>query len=140
MSLTSGHTKMAAALLVPLSWSKWTIAGVGALGYICLVRALRWRRYNAMLAKYGHKGEGLTLQEAQKIVQESAFWDIPLILNHAMSFALFKTYGIVSAPPKRTPKRQLIFCVCLNSPQYQPFCLRRSSWAPRRWCRSDMRT
>jgi hypothetical protein len=96
MPLTSGHA-LTAALLVPLSWSKWTIAGVGFLAYLCLVRNLRWRRYNALHAKYERRIKNLTLQDAQEIVHESSFWDIPLIIHHAMSFALFKTYGIVSA-------------------------------------------
>ncbi|PFH48519.1 hypothetical protein AMATHDRAFT_5718 [Amanita thiersii Skay4041] len=75
----------------PVAW-----VAVG-LSYLVLVRCLRWRRYNAVHAKYHRRDvKDLTLEEAQKIMQESVFWDMPLLLNYALAFALFKTYGIPS--------------------------------------------
>jgi hypothetical protein len=86
----------------PGSWSKWTVAGALSLSYLVLVRVLRWRRYNALHAKYGpDKMKTLTPLEAQLIVHEAALWDIPFINTEALSFALFKTYGIVSKTSRR---------------------------------------
>jgi hypothetical protein len=81
----------------PHTWSKWTITSTLSISYLVLVRLLRWRRYNALHAKYPpDKMKTLTPQEAQLIVHEAALWDIPFINTEALSFALFKTYGIVS--------------------------------------------
>lgn len=38
----------------------------------------------------------MTPDEAQKIMQISTMYDMPLLLNYALAFALFKTYGIPS--------------------------------------------
>jgi hypothetical protein len=68
--------------------------------WLLIVRALRWRRYNAIHRKYGPKwnnGLGtITPQEAQEITHLSTVFDMPQLLFNALSFALFKTYGIVS--------------------------------------------
>ncbi|KAF8197139.1 hypothetical protein BJ912DRAFT_954913 [Pholiota molesta] len=68
--------------------------------WLLLVRALRWRRYNAIHRKYGPKwnnGLGtITPQEAQEITHLSTVFDMPQLLFNALSFALFKTYGIPS--------------------------------------------
>jgi hypothetical protein len=68
------------------------------VAYICLVRALRWRRFHDIHRKYEAKWkEGkLTPAEAQRITLVSSMYDMPLLLNKALSFALFKTYAIVS--------------------------------------------
>ncbi|KAF9074413.1 hypothetical protein BDP27DRAFT_1317043 [Rhodocollybia butyracea] len=70
--------------------------------YLSLVRALRWRRYNAMHRKYLHKyseleGKGLTgitPEEAQDIIATSALYDMPALMTYALAFALFKTYAV----------------------------------------------
>lgn len=71
----------------------------GILLWLALVRAFRWRRYNAMHRKYGPKwnnGKGIiTPEEAQDIMSVSTRYDMPMLLNYALAFALFKTYGIV---------------------------------------------
>jgi hypothetical protein len=71
----------------------------GLLIWLVAVRAFRWKRYNAIhrqfQPKYNSK-EGITPEEAQKIIQVSTLYDMPLLLNYALAFALFKTYGIVS--------------------------------------------
>ena len=70
------------------------------ISWIALVRLFRWRHYNEIHRKYGPKwnnGKGtITPEEAQVILQLSSFYDLPMLLNYALSFALFKTYGIVS--------------------------------------------
>lgn len=80
--------------LTPVS----AIAG-GFVLWLVVVRALRWRRYNAMHRKYGPKwnnGLGaITPQEAQEIMHLSTVYDMPFLLYKALSFALFKTYAIV---------------------------------------------
>ncbi|KAF8966158.1 hypothetical protein BDZ97DRAFT_1622952, partial [Flammula alnicola] len=64
----------------------------------CRCSALRWRRYNAIHRKYGPKwndGKGMiTPEEAQIIAHVSSMYDMPFLLNYAVAFALFKTYGI----------------------------------------------
>ncbi|KAL1716371.1 hypothetical protein EV715DRAFT_205416 [Schizophyllum commune] len=87
-----------------------TLAATAALGYLALVRALRWRKYDAVHRKYAHKRRGgsvlqspsakdaqsLSPEEAQEIVQLSLGYDMHYIMTMALSFALFKTYGIPS--------------------------------------------
>ena len=69
----------------------------GVLIWLGTVRAFRWKRYNAIHRRFQAKyKEGMTPEEAQKIIQVSTLYDMPLLLNYAMAFALFKTYGIVS--------------------------------------------
>jgi len=71
----------------------------GILLWLALVRALRWRRYNAIHHEYGPKwnnGKGIiTPEEAQKIIAVAITYDMPGLLAYATTFALFKTYGIV---------------------------------------------
>ena len=71
----------------------------GLLIWLVAVRAFRWNRYNAIHRQFQAKykdGLGITPEEAQKIIQVSTLYDMPLLLNYALAFALFKTYGIVS--------------------------------------------
>jgi hypothetical protein len=65
--------------------------------YIALARSLRWRRYNALHAKFaGRSLESITVEEAQEIMHLNSMWDLPFINLYALSFAMFKTYAIVS--------------------------------------------
>ena len=70
----------------------------GLLIWLVAVRAFRWKRYNAIHRQFQAKyKEGrITPEEAQKIIQISTMYDMPLLLNYSLGFALFKTYGIVS--------------------------------------------
>ena len=71
----------------------------GVLIWLVAVRAFRWKRYNAIHRQFQAKykeGLGITPEEAQKIIQVSTLYDMPLLMNYAIAFALFKTYGIVS--------------------------------------------
>ncbi|KAF8630568.1 hypothetical protein AX17_005380 [Amanita inopinata Kibby_2008] len=72
----------------------WLVVGIC---YLTLVRCLRWRRYHAIHKKYEGRTQDITPEEAQEIMHESASWDMPLLMNYALAFALFKTYGIVRA-------------------------------------------
>ena len=69
----------------------------GLLIWLVTVQAFRWKRYNAIHRQFQAKyyKEGITPEEAQKIIQVSTLYDMPLLLNYALAFALFKTYGIV---------------------------------------------
>ncbi|KIJ98542.1 hypothetical protein K443DRAFT_680660 [Laccaria amethystina LaAM-08-1] len=71
---------------------------IGVLGYLALARLLRWRRYNAIHREYMKKyQEGtLTPEEAQRIILVSTTYDMPLLLNYSLAFALFKTYAVPS--------------------------------------------
>ena len=70
----------------------------GVLIWLVVVRAFRWRRYNAIHRQFEakYKEGSITPEEAQKIMEVSTQYDMPLLLNYALAFALFKTYGIVS--------------------------------------------
>lgn len=70
------------------------------VGYLLLVRALRYKRYHDMHRRYQKKYEERTLtpEEAQKIMRISTAYDMPLLLNYSLAFALFKTYAIVGCP------------------------------------------
>lgn len=72
-------------------------ACIVVVGYLCIVRSLRWRRYTAMHAEYRSRFESNTLtpEDAQRIIHVGAYYDMPLLLNYSLAFALFKTYGIV---------------------------------------------
>lgn len=72
-------------------------ACVVVVGYLCIVRSLRWRQYNAVHAEYRSRFESNTLtpEDAQRIIHVGAYYDMPLLLNYSLAFALFKTYGIV---------------------------------------------
>ncbi|PPQ67784.1 hypothetical protein CVT25_009088 [Psilocybe cyanescens] len=86
------------------------VAG-GILAWLVLVRAFRWRRYYAIHRKYGRKwdnGRGeITPEEAQEIIGVSFMYEMPLLLNYAVAFALFKTYGIPSISTLLVSTRQL---------------------------------
>ncbi|KAK0462534.1 uncharacterized protein EV420DRAFT_1735087 [Desarmillaria tabescens] len=72
--------------------------GLACLGYLSLVKLLRWRRYNTVHEKYTpkYKAGTLTLQDAQEIISVSMMYDMPALMNYALAFALFKTYAIPS--------------------------------------------
>jgi hypothetical protein len=84
--------------LLPRLTTVTTVAG-GFILWLVVVRALRWRRYNAIHRKYGPKwnnGLGaINPQEAQEIIHLSTVYDMPFLVHKALSFALFKTYAIV---------------------------------------------
>ena len=66
------------------------------LNYVALVRFLRWRRYNALHAKYANRPlSSISPQEAQEIMHLADMWDMPSLNIYALSFAMFKTYAIV---------------------------------------------
>ncbi|KAJ7059220.1 hypothetical protein C8F01DRAFT_1146409 [Mycena amicta] len=62
--------------------------------YLLIVRSLRWRRYNALHKKYTRKKSTLTPEEAQEVVQLAFEWDMPILSEYSLAFALFKTYAI----------------------------------------------
>ncbi|KAA1470834.1 hypothetical protein DENSPDRAFT_836729 [Dentipellis sp. KUC8613] len=74
-----------------LPW--WGLPTAG-LGYLLLVRLLRWRQYNSIHRKYAGRMDSLTPTEAQEIMKLSAEWDMPTIVWYSIALALFKTYGI----------------------------------------------
>ncbi|KAJ7902790.1 hypothetical protein B0H14DRAFT_2667697 [Mycena olivaceomarginata] len=77
-------------------YTKSSVACAVALVYLCVVRSLRWRRYNAIHKKYSAKfrAKALTPEEAQEILQLSFMYDMPTLAEYSLAFALFKTYGI----------------------------------------------
>lgn len=79
----------------------------------------------------------LTPIEAQEIMLLSFFYDMPNLSTYSLSFALFKTYGIVSQYsscilPSSMQIRmvpRLTRSVINYSPLYQDFCVKRESSA-----------
>lgn len=87
---------MKETLLNPLQWSKLTFIPLAFSGYLCLVRLLRWRYYNALHKKWaGRDIDSITPEEAQQIIHVSSLYDLPGLQVYSLSFALFKTYAIV---------------------------------------------
>ncbi|KAJ7675434.1 hypothetical protein B0H17DRAFT_1080746 [Mycena rosella] len=76
--------------------SKASVACALGVVYLCLVRSLRWSRYNAIHKKYSAKFQARTLtpEEAQEVVQLSGLYDMPKLSEYALSLALFSTYAI----------------------------------------------
>lgn len=92
-SLTSG-TQVRQTIL---PWGSIVI-----ISYLILVRCLRWQRYTAIHRKYaGTDLATLTPDEAQEIAMVSFVYDMPNLSTYSLSFALFKTYGIVSVKKHR---------------------------------------
>lgn len=78
--------------------------------YLIACKVFRFRRVRKLEKKYGKKTTetdgmdtvgrpDITLnpQEMQEIMFTSLEYDMPGLMNYALTFALFKTYGIVSA-------------------------------------------
>ncbi|KAH8823465.1 hypothetical protein DL96DRAFT_1744338, partial [Flagelloscypha sp. PMI_526] len=86
-------------VLRPLAHRKSSSIGLILFGiYLLVVRALRYRRRDAVEKHFAHlvknKGEGMTPEEAQRIISPLIHLEMPFLVNLALSFALFKTYGI----------------------------------------------
>ncbi|CAF1146825.1 unnamed protein product [Adineta ricciae] len=60
--------------------------------YLCLCRYFRFRRLKSILSKYEHVQ--LDYRTAQDIVLQSSIFEMPYVMMTALSFALFRTYGI----------------------------------------------
>ncbi|EAU83510.2 hypothetical protein CC1G_04766 [Coprinopsis cinerea okayama7 len=79
-----------------------TTVAVAIVAYLGFVRALRWRRYNAIHRQYHSRYDAktgkwnLTPEEARRVMLVSSTYDMPKLLNSALAFALFKTYAIPS--------------------------------------------
>jgi len=82
--------------MLSLVWSSKVPLVAVSITYLSLVRLLRWRRYNKVHDTYkGRNIESLTPQDAQNIILPAYLYDMPGLLDYAVSFALFKTYSIV---------------------------------------------
>lgn len=75
---------------------KVSVIVVVVVGYLSLVRLRRWQRYNAIHKQFGSAARSLSPADAQLITHTSLFYDMPLLMNYALAFALFKTYAIPS--------------------------------------------
>ena len=62
----------------------------GLLIWLVAVRAFRWKRYNAIHQQFQAKyKEAIIPEEAQKIVQVSRLYDMPLLMKYASGFVVF---------------------------------------------------
>lgn len=95
-------------IMVPFS-SK-TI-GIGLLlGYLVLVRLLRFRGVRNLKKQYAHllkNPYSMTYKEAQQITKLHSLRDMPYMSRMAGIYALIKTYGIASGTPLLIKTRQL---------------------------------
>ncbi|KAL1731939.1 hypothetical protein EV714DRAFT_207805 [Schizophyllum commune] len=67
-------------------------AAAAAAGYLSLVFALRWRKYEEVHSKYQHKN--LTPAEAQEVMHLALGCDMPFLMTMALEFALSQTYAV----------------------------------------------
>ncbi|PPQ75159.1 hypothetical protein CVT24_007487 [Panaeolus cyanescens] len=101
--MENAHTNAVDAAIHAV-WRNFTAPGLviaaGIVGWVILVRSLRWRRYHAIHRTYGPKwdnGRGsISPGEAQKIMAVSTQYDMPFLMDNALAFALFKTNAIPS--------------------------------------------
>ncbi|KAL7620129.1 hypothetical protein AAE478_009121 [Parahypoxylon ruwenzoriense] len=79
-------------------WKQLVIPG--ALLYIGLCRALRFRRGHALRKRLNYPDRAslvrMTTDEAQHIIRFLSSWEMPLFHFLALQFGLFKTYGVES--------------------------------------------
>ncbi|KAJ7641459.1 hypothetical protein FB45DRAFT_976236 [Roridomyces roridus] len=89
--------------------SKLALPTLGFLGYLVVVRTLRWRRYKAVHKKYLPKlnDQSLTVEEAHEVVQLAFMYDMPLLSEYSLAFALFKTYAIPTISKLLSETKQL---------------------------------
>nr|GAT49597.1 predicted protein [Mycena chlorophos] len=112
--LTLILTERLTFLLHLASTRRWTLLASLAGAYLLLVRTLRWRRLDALHAKYAKKRCGsdseewdLTPAEAQDILQLALAHDMPTLSEASLAFALFKTYAIPTISELLLKTRQL---------------------------------
>jgi len=109
----------AAYASIPLSNAQ---LGVGALiTWLLLVRSVRWRRYNAVHAKYSAKWNGgkgkITPQEAQEIIRVPMMWDMPFLVSVSRVFGVLKTAAVVRT--LQFPVSPALLMYLLLSPAFQ---------------------
>jgi len=112
------------------------VAVFSAALYLFIVRALRYRRVDAIKRKYGMLKRDdlskLTADQAQEVLQELVEMEFPQLFGFSVVFALFKTYAVPSVSsllvttgelsrPETASKRiadtgVLILEFCLNNP------------------------
>jgi hypothetical protein len=102
-SLFEEIVKIARSLVPYVSNIVKSVGITGILGallgtYVVVVRVLRFKRYRLVHKKYQRKYEERTLtpEEAQEVMRVSTAYDMPMLLNYSLAFALFKTYAVVS--------------------------------------------
>ncbi|KAF9259411.1 hypothetical protein L218DRAFT_981552 [Marasmius fiardii PR-910] len=85
-------------LFSSLPYPTLSVPSVILFSWVGLVQAFRWRRYNYIHRVYGPKYNAGTLspEDAQDIIGILTRYEMPLILEYALAFALFKTYAIPS--------------------------------------------
>ncbi|TFY76916.1 hypothetical protein EWM64_g7098 [Hericium alpestre] len=78
-------------------WSIGTFSAIAVhVGYLLLVRLLRWRRYNEVHRRFAGRLKDLTVEEAQEIVSLSSNFDIVFVSGLAGAVAFMKTLAIPS--------------------------------------------
>ncbi|KAF2266944.1 hypothetical protein CC78DRAFT_513155 [Lojkania enalia] len=97
----------------------WTVTGIAGFSlYILLCRTLRFRRRDKKHAEYPYKTREdlakMTTQHAQEIIKYLYNLEFPLMVEKALQFALFKTYGIP------TISRLLCETKQLSTPEHAP--------------------
>lgn len=82
------------------------------LGYLAIVRALRYKRIEAIKKKYGSKQ--LSYNEAADIVRAIHYYEHPYLCTLALSMALFMTYAILSTSKLLCATGQLTSPACVG--------------------------
>ena len=86
------------SLVDSLPWPTFTVPSLILLTWLGITQGFRWRRHNYIQRVYGPKYTSgtMTAEDAQEVVKILIHYEMPLILEYALAFALFKTYAIVS--------------------------------------------
>ncbi|KAK1220831.1 hypothetical protein PQX77_016402 [Marasmius sp. AFHP31] len=81
-----------------LPWPTLTVPSLILLTWVGITQTFRWGRHNHIQRVYGPKYTSgtMTAEDAQKVVGALIRYEMPLILEYALAFALFKTYAIPS--------------------------------------------
>ncbi|OAL26642.1 hypothetical protein AYO20_09983 [Fonsecaea nubica] len=90
----------------------WTIA-IGVLGYLILVRALRFRALRKLEREYApllKDPYAMDYKAAHKIMHLSMLYDCPFIFAFSGQFSLLKTFAIASGTELLAKTRQLSAC------------------------------
>ncbi|KAF8896926.1 hypothetical protein CPB85DRAFT_203349 [Mucidula mucida] len=99
-----------------------------SIGYLLLVKALRWKRYNDVHKRYLHKHRQgtLTPEDAQVIVHLAMTWDMPTLMQYSLEFALFKTFGVPTISQILADTKQM--CGPMATKRYMDTKILIASW------------
>ncbi|KAK1226004.1 hypothetical protein PQX77_000663 [Marasmius sp. AFHP31] len=97
------------SVLDSLPWPTLTVPALILLTWVSITQTFRWRRHNYIQRVYGPKFTSgtMTAEDAQEVIRILIRYEMPLVIEYALAFALFKTYGIPSMSKILAATKQL---------------------------------